>query len=205
MNGLRAGRRMLFPDKFRLAAGIISLVVLCGSVIGLQACSGQEDFSKPLTVDEGAFIMKETVNLKGKSAPKISSQDSWVPSNGRPRVYLFVFPMFIQSGEWVKVTGVIIPRLKDVKVKLTYTSPKGERIIRYASTSGGGRFADLFYPKSVGRWKVMASWNSSSFREVNSDFLEFTVKRPTLFFYSLLVSLVSLIAIALYLSFVLFI
>ncbi|RLG50359.1 MAG: hypothetical protein DRO00_08810 [Thermoproteota archaeon] len=184
--------------------GVIFLVILWGSIVGLQFCSWQDGFSKFLSSDEKAFIMKETVD-KGKSTLKIASQDSLIPSNSRPRVYFFVFPMFLQSGEWVKVTGVIIPRLKDVKVKLTYTNPKGEMIIRYASTSGGGRFADLFYPKSVGRWKVMASWNSSSFKEVYSDVLEFTVRRPTLFFYALLISLVSLIAIALYLSFVFFI
>lgn len=205
MNGPRAVRRMLFADKLRLIIGVIFLVILWGSIVGLQFCSWQDGFSKFLPSDEKAFIMKETVDLKGKSTLKIASQDSLIPSNSRPRVYLFVFPMFLQSGEWVKVTGVIIPRLKDVKVKLTYTNPKGEMIIRYASTSGGGRFADLFYPKSVGRWKVMASWNSSSFKEVYSDVLEFTVRRPTLFFYALLISLVSLIAIALYLSFVFFI
>jgi len=51
----------------------------------------------------------------------------------------------------------------------------------------------------------MASWNSSSFKEINSDVLEFTVRRPTLFFYGLLASLILLIAMALYLSFALFI
>ena len=104
------------------------------------------------------------------------------------------------------MSGVIIPELKDIKVKLTYISPEGTEIVRYAKTSGGGRFTDFFQPKSVGRWEVIASYEVENLtKEVESEAIEFTVERNALAFYGLLASLISLIILALYVSFVFFI
>lgn len=142
---MRTIGKMFSLNKFSLTLGVILFVILQWSIIESRVRSEHEGPSKALILDERAFIQKiEVTSIDEKLDLKIASRDSQIPSNSRPRVYLFVFPMFPQSGEWVRVTGVIIPRLKDVKVKLTYTSPSGQKIIRYASTSGGGRFADLF-------------------------------------------------------------
>lgn len=124
--------------------------------------------------------------------------------NERARIYLFVFPTSLISGEWIRVSGVIIPKLTDVKIRLIYTDPRGKLVVRYVTTSGGGKFTDLFHPENVGRWTVFASWNYSG-NEVRSEVMEFEVRRPTLYFYGLLISLISLIVIGLYVSFALFI
>ncbi len=121
-----------------------------------------------------------------------------------PRTYIFIFPTTLMSGEWVRVSGVVIPGLKDTKIKLIYINPKGEVIVRYAMTSGGGKFTDLFYPEEIGRWTVFASWEVSG-TEVRSEAMWFEVRRLTLYFYGLLISLISLIIIGLYASFALFI
>ncbi len=191
--------RMFLLRKGRLSIGLV-ILFLSGLLLGLLFPHVQRNL-----MEKRIFPHENAPCSESNLAMKIEFQGPNFSSNSRPRVYLFIFPMMLQSGEWVKVSGVIIPKVRDVKVKLTYISPRGEIIVRYASTSGGGRFADLFHPKNVGKWKVMASWEGSSSTYVNSEVLKFTVKRPTLLFYGLLASLVFLISVAMYLSFLLFI
>jgi len=48
----------------------------------------------------------------------------------RPRIYHFVFLVFPKIGEWAKVSGFIIPRLNNVKVKACLQGSGREEVVR---------------------------------------------------------------------------
>jgi hypothetical protein len=97
-------------------------------------------------------------------------------SSAESTVTVSASPTNLESGEQVKINGLLQPAIENTTVNLAFKDPDGNKINQSVKTKLDGSFNYSFIPKIDGLWTVNASWSGNANHRGNWASTSFEVR-----------------------------